>query len=150
MKDEIARLHAWIKEVPSKLQAFEEPELALRPQPGKWSKKEILGHLCDSALTNLQRFVRAQHEPLPYKVLTYNQDQWVERMNYRNLPSGHILNLWVVLNKQVAEVIANIPDERLLHSCRIADGSLVTLDWLVTDYVDHMEHHLNQIFRPFE
>jgi hypothetical protein len=143
----LERLNYWITEVPSRIHALQELELSVRPQPNKWSKKEILGHLCDSALTNLQRFVRAQYETQPYTVLKYAQNQWVELMDYQNLPFDHTLNLWMILNKQAAEVIERIPEGKLLYSCDIGEEKLVTLEWLVKDYVEHLEHHLEQIFR---
>jgi hypothetical protein len=106
----------------------------------------VLGHLCDSALTNLQRFVRAQYEAEPYQVQKYAQNQWVELMDYQHLPTAHVLDLWSCLNKQVAVVIAAIPDDKLTVPCNSGEEQTVTLEWLVTDYVDHMEHHLGQIF----
>src|SRR4030095_2595683 len=42
------------------LRLLQETEVSLKPAPGKWSKKEILGHLIDSATNNHQRFVRTQ------------------------------------------------------------------------------------------
>jgi hypothetical protein len=110
------------------------------------SKKEILGHLCDSALNNLQRFVRAQYEAQPYTVLKYVQNQWVELMDYQNLPVDHILSVWVNLNKQTVGVIAKIPEDRLQYLCDIGEEQIATLEWIIKDYADHMEHHLKQIF----
>lgn len=142
MKTTLESLIHWITELPSKIYALSEFDLSDRPQPNKWSKKEILGHLCDSALNNLQRFVRSQYEDQPYTVLKYAQNQWVEHMDYQNL----ILNLWLSLNKQIAEVIAKIPEDKLQNSCEIGEGQTVTLELIIKDYVDHMEHHLKQIF----
>ena len=33
-----------------------------KPFPEKWSKKEVIGHLIDSAQINLQRFTRCTYE----------------------------------------------------------------------------------------
>jgi hypothetical protein len=147
MKAILERLNYLIMEVPSRIQALSELDLSVQTRPNNWSKKEILGHLCDSSLTNLQRFVRAQYESQPYTVLKYAQNQWVELMDYQNLTADHILNLWVILNKQVAGVIANISEDRLLYSCEIGEEKIVTLEWLIKDYVEHLDHHLEQIFR---
>lgn len=46
-----------------RLQSIPEDIAAQKPAPGKWSKKEILGHLIDSAANNHQRFVRLQLQP---------------------------------------------------------------------------------------
>jgi hypothetical protein len=146
MKLTLERLNHWITELPSRMYALSEFELSTRPQPNKWSKKEILGHLCDSALNNLQRFVRAQYEDQPYTVIKYAQNQWVELMGYQNLPIDHIVDLWVNLNRQIVEVIAKITEDRLQNSCEIGEEQTVTLEWMIKDYLDHMEHHFKQIF----
>ncbi|MEC0270555.1 MULTISPECIES: DinB family protein [Paenibacillus] len=146
MKPTLESLNHWITEIPAKIYALSELDLSDRTQPNKWSKKEILGHLSDSALNNLQRFVRAQYEDQPYVVIKYAQNQWVELMNYQSLPIDHILNLWLSLNKQIAEVIAKIPEDKLQNSCKIDEEQTVTLEWLIKDYIEHLEHHLKQIF----
>ncbi|WP_090827507.1 DinB family protein [Paenibacillus sp. yr247] len=146
MKPTIESLNHWITELPAKIYAMSEFDLSDRTQPNKWSKKEILGHLSDSALNNLQRFVRAQYEDQPYVVIKYAQNQWVELMNYQNLPIDHIVNLWLSLNKQIAEVIAKIPEDKLQSSCEIGEEQTVTLEWIIKDYMEHLEHHLKQIF----
>ncbi|RUS46941.1 DinB family protein [Cohnella sp. AR92] len=145
MTHALAKLKELITEVPLKIQAIPEENLTAKPQPNKWSKKEILGHLCDSALVNLQRFVRAQYEPLPYQVLKYEQDQWVDRMNYRALPTAHLLNLWAALNNQIVAVLENISEDKLKNSCDVGEAKIVSLEWLIDDYLEHMEHHLRQI-----
>jgi hypothetical protein len=146
LESTLERLNHWIDVLPSKFESLSESELAERPQPNKWSKKEILGHLCDSALNNLQRFVRAQYEESPYRVLKYAQDQWVKLMGYQALPTAHILSLWVNLNRHAAEVLRNIPEDKLQTPCDIGEAQTVTLGWIAEDYVDHLEHHLKQIF----
>lgn len=146
IKPTLESLNHWITEIPAKIYALSELDLSDRTQPNKWSKKEILGHLSDSALNNLQRFVRAQYEDQPYVVIKYAQNQWVELMNYQSLPIDHILNLWLSLNKQIAEVIAKIPEDKLQNSCKIDEEQTVTLEWLIKDYIEHLEHHLKQIF----
>ncbi|GIO34281.1 MULTISPECIES: DinB family protein [Paenibacillus] len=145
MKNALERLNQAIAEVPAKFREMPEPELSLRPQPEKWSRKEILGHLCDSALNNLQRFVRSQYEPQPNQIIPYTQDEWVQLMGYQELPFDHVLMLWSSLNKQVAAVWERIPAERLDNVFLLGDGQTVTLQWVIDDYVDHLEHHLKQI-----
>lgn len=146
MKEVIARLHHWIEKIPASFNALSEAEISKRPQPNKWSKKEILGHLCDSAQNNLQRFIRAQYEEQPQTVIRYDQDAWVQLMGYQTLPFEQVLSLWVSLHKQVAAVMEHTPKERLQNTYPFGDGQPVTLEWMMRDYVDHLEHHLQQIF----
>ena len=120
-------------------------ELLQRPAPGKWSKAEILGHLIDSALNNLKRFTEIQFLPQPYTNVPYVQDALVAVNNYQELPLLHLLNLWKSLNQQILYVVANIPPGKLNYEVRTNEKDIKTLGWLITDYVAHMEHHLQQI-----
>ncbi|MFC5467463.1 DinB family protein [Cohnella suwonensis] len=142
----LERLDRYIAEVPPLVRAIPEASFSERRRPDKWSGKEILGHLCDSALTNTQRYVRAQYEPLPYRVLKCAQDDWVALMRYRDAPAAEVLALWEALNRQISRILANVPDERWLTPCDNGGEHPVTLAWLAEDYVAHMEHHLGQIF----
>ena len=59
---------------------FEKTDAAIleeKPESGKWSKKEILGHLIDSAINNIQRFTEIQNSEKPYVIKTYNSDALV-------------------------------------------------------------------------
>ena len=114
-----------------------------RSAPGKWSKKEILGHLVDSAANNHQRFVRAQFEDNPS--VTYEQDNWVSFQKYANEPVGNIIGLWINYNKHLAYLISIMPEDKLKNLCDIKQDKPVTLEWVITDYVRHLKHHLSQI-----
>ena len=84
--------------------------------PGTWSRKQILGHLVDSALNNIQRFGRAQHESEP-SLPDYDQPGWVSASGYQDRPWSDIVALWAVLNVHLAHVIARIPPEALKTPC---------------------------------
>src|SRR3569833_136704 len=116
-----------------------------KPAPGKWSNKEIIGHLCDSAMINLQRFVRCTYEE-QFK-LVYAQDEWVATQHYQEMNIDILLDLWRLLNSQIARVLTNYPAARWQAECDSGryQVSLQTVEWLATDYVNHLEHHLNQI-----
>lgn len=140
----ISKLQHHVMEVPKRFQSLSEEHASKRPAPAKWSKKEILGHLCDSAVNNVGRFVKAQYEQ-PYKVIGYQQDQWVNRQDYQNRPAAEIVQLWVCLNQSIIRVLSAMPGEKYGHLCELPDGSAVTLQWLANDYLEHMEHHLRQL-----
>jgi hypothetical protein len=59
------RLHYLCRIIPPLLLVIDEQTFSHKPAPGKWSKKEIPGHLVDSANNNHQRFLRAQFEDVP-------------------------------------------------------------------------------------
>ncbi|MEK4029947.1 DinB family protein [Pseudobacillus sp. FSL P4-0506] len=147
MQQVIESINHWLIKVPEVFSHFSEAEAARRPMPNKWSKKEILGHLCDSAINNLGKFISIQYEKQPFRLTPYNQNQWVELQDYQHITSEEIVHLWCSLNKKIIKVIDRIPDEKLAYQCDIGNNELKTLEWLIQDYLEHMEHHLkNQIF----
>lgn len=113
---------------------------------GKWVKKEILGHLIDSALNNHQRFVRAQLDN-PFIGPGYDQQAWVQVQRYRERSWRELVELWVALNRHVAAVIESVPPEKLQIPCIIGDREPASLEWWMRDYVRHLRHHLEQIAR---
>jgi hypothetical protein len=116
-----------------------------RPAPGKWSNKEIIGHLTDSAMMNLQRFVRCTYEE-NFK-LVYEQDEWVAAQHYQEMKIDDLLKLWQLLNFQITRVLSNYPADRWQSRCDNSkkDTELHTVEWLANDYVSHLQHHLDQI-----
>jgi len=116
-----------------------------KPSANKWSKKEIIGHLIDSAQVNLQRFVRCTYEE-KFKLI-YAQDEWVAAAHYQDAAIKEILDLWILLNRQIIRVLSNYPDTRVNTLCDTGKNeiSLHTVEWLAADYVVHMKHHLAQI-----
>lgn len=111
----------------------------------KWSKKEILGHLIDSALINLQRFIRCTYEE-NFK-LTYQQVEYVNIQQYQNMPVEDLLTLWRLINRQIVKVLKSYPNNRREAVCDTGKNALElhTVEFLVSDYLDHLLHHLNQI-----
>lgn len=142
----ITRLTAHVLDLPGKAAAFTPEQWQHKPAPNKWSKQEILGHLIDSAINNLKRFTDAQYMPSPYSVPKYQQDDVVRVNHYQQLPIDHLAALWQLLNQQILYVITHIPTEQLSTVITIPSGESKTLGWLIDDYADHLEHHLQQIF----
>jgi hypothetical protein len=142
----LLRLEKHIQEIPERFKQFNAEDLLHKPAPGKWSKQEILGHLIDSAINNLKRFTDSQYFPQPYTVIRYNQDELVIINRYQQMPLVQLLELWSALNKQVLQVASYIPAEKLAYTIITPSGDARTLEWLAIDYVEHMEHHLKQIF----
>lgn len=116
-----------------------------KPAPDKWSNKEIIGHLCDSAQINLQRFVRCTFEE-NFK-LTYEQNEWVAAQHYQDMNVDDLLQLWRLLNLQITRVLDNYPADRWQVQCDTnkKEIGLHTVEWLAQDYLVHLHHHLTQI-----
>ena len=145
ISDAVERLRKHINNVPVKFSEFDAQTVSTKPAPGKWSKKEILGHLVDSACNNHSRFVRPLFEDGPLKLIKYAQDDWVINQKYTDENTADIVTLWKAYNTHILHILSNFPEEKLSVKWDIA-GEIFDTEWLITDYVDHMEHHLKQIF----
>ncbi len=142
--DTAADLRSEIEKTLPRLRALDEAFAARDCGPGKWVRKEILGHLIDSAANNHQRFVRAAIAgELAFP--DYAQDEWVALQGYRRRPWRDLVDLFEELNGHVAHAMDAVPAGRRDAPCRIGGEAPVTLAWLMEDYVRHMRHHLAQI-----
>ncbi len=112
--------------------------------PGKWSRKEILGHLIDSASNNHQRFVRARLSS-EVSFPGYAQNQWVETQGYQSESWQNLVQLWAGFNRHILHFVSRIPEDSADNRCALDGNEPVTLRFLVDDYVRHLEHHLAQI-----
>lgn len=128
-----------------RFKTISEEEWSYKISPEKWSKKEILGHLCDSAFTNIRRFVITQYKE--NENIVYDQDFWVKAQNYQNISASEIISLWKVLNIQIVHIVENIPDEALQRTCDTTktEPRTFTLEYLIQDYIDHLQYHLKTI-----
>ncbi len=70
-----------------------EQESRLPFREGGWTRKQILGHLIDSALNNHQRFVRAALDGT-YEGPSYQQEGWVEMHGYGSMEWSALLEHW--------------------------------------------------------
>jgi hypothetical protein len=112
--------------------------------PGGWSRKQVMGHLIDSASNNHQRFVRAaQQASLEFP--GYDQAGNVRLQAPQEADWALLVSLWATYNRYLAHVIARLPASKLETVCRIGSGEPVSLSFVATDYVAHMVHHLRQI-----
>jgi hypothetical protein len=121
-----------------------EADASRQPAPGRWSKKEILGHLIDSAANNHQRFVRAQLAP-SLEFPAYEQERWVAAQAYATESWPDLVELWLLYNRHLLHVLGAMPEASLAVACAIGGKAAVPLSEIVSGYVDHLENHLAQI-----
>lgn len=130
------------------------------PSPEKWSKIQIIGHLIDSALNNVGRFIRLQKtQDLIFD--GYDQKYWVEAQHYQNSDWVDTINLFHLINAQIASMVDQIPGEilslpREKHSIswplyfEKSPKNPFTLEFMIWDYIAHIENHLKQIFTDYQ
>jgi hypothetical protein len=121
------------------------PALADKPwRPGGWTRKQIVGHLLDSATNNRQRFVRATTKG-KYAGPKYEQEAWVVAHGYAEQNWDDILLWWSAEHEILMAIVDRIPEDKLEALCRVGDDEPVTLGFLIEDYLRHQKHHLAQI-----
>ena len=124
------------------------PEIAGRkPSPDAWSKKEIIGHLIDSAANNHQRFVRAAQN-LAGDFPAYNQNRWVEVQCYNEMSWPELVEFFSLYNRHLYRVMDVLPEDVLNNPCNIGKEDPVTLEFVIKDYLRHLRQHLEQILGP--
>ncbi|MFN0275243.1 MAG: DinB family protein [Chitinophagales bacterium] len=145
MKGVIAELHQLLQTYVPVFSKISMMEFSDKPVPGKWSKKEIVGHLIDSAQNNLRRFIAVQTEKNPH--IVYDQDHWVASNDYQNMDAEEVIMLWKLMNERICVVLKNMNPENYERTVNtgIEKISLKTIAWLAEDYVKHLKHHINQV-----
>jgi hypothetical protein len=111
---------------------------------GGWTRKQIVGHLLDSAANNRQRFVRAASEG-KYKGPKYAQDAWVAAHGYANQTWETLLGWWETEHEILIAVVDQIPEDRLEANCVVGSDAAVTLRFLIEDYIAHQRWHVKQL-----
>lgn len=151
----VARWRHVVDNTAASLHRLTDEKARERPAPGKWSIKEIVGHLIDSAANNHRRFVIAQIRPgLTFD--GYEQDDWVSLQRYQESPWPALVDLWRAYNHHLMQLASAIPPYVLdkpdtnhnfydIASRSVAKGEPTTLGFFIDDYVFHLEHHIKQI-----
>lgn len=144
MKELSQKLLGVIGEAEPKLRKTNAAETTKPVLAGGWSRKQVIGHLIDSASNNHQRFVRAALQA-SLDFPGYEQDGFVRAQAPQEADWELLVSLWAAYNRYLAHVIAHLPESKLGTPCRIGSGEEVTLDFLAKDYLRHLVHHLRQI-----
>jgi len=156
MKEVIQDFRKTIETASDRLLKISEKQSAQYPAPNKWSPKQIIGHLVDSAANNHQRFVRAQFKD-DLVFVGYDQEEWVDIQNYQQESWPELVQLWKSFNLHIAHLVENIPEQKLKQQCRehslnkiawklVSENEPATLEYMIVDYIGHMKNHLNQIY----
>ena len=152
----LADFRGTIASATTRLRDIPETQSRQKNSPDEWSPIEVVGHLIDSAANNHQRFVRAQStDDLVFT--GYEQEHWVSSQKYRDESWPDVIQLWSSYNLHLLHLASAIPEDiltkpRSRHTLDQIAFNLVdknepaTLEYLVRDYVDHLRHHLDQIF----
>ena len=126
------------------LQSITEATASGVDSKGVWTRRQVLGHLLDSAANNHIRFVDAAING-EYSGPKYDSDEWVRLHDYANLSWSFLLEQWHVRNVMLAQVVDHIPEDKLAAQCTIGEDKPVTLKFVIEDYLDHLDSHVSEI-----
>ena len=141
--DFLSRKRAELEEHHAELSGLSEPEVSVQPSADRWSIKQVLGHLIDSAANNHQRFIRLEGSDIRFPY--YDQNLWVAANHYQSSEFGFLLQLWYNYNLQILHLLRFVPASSLEHKWLREDGSEVTMAFVIEDYFQHLAHHLDKI-----
>jgi hypothetical protein len=148
--------HETVVNATTRLRDIPAPQSRQKSSPDDWAPIEILGHLIDSAANNHQRFVRAQFtDELVFP--GYEQNEWVSAQKYADASWPDLIQLWSSYNLHLHHLAAVIPaavltKPRATHNLNqiafrpVDQSQATTLEYFIRDYLDHLRHHLDQIF----
>src|SRR5215510_10795512 len=134
MKKVTEELQRIVLDYTDKISSISEKEFSAKPLPTKWSKKEVLGHLIDSAQNNMRRFICGQYESSPPHII-YDQDFWVSANAYGQAKSEHVIQMWQLFNNRLCDVLNTMPSSNYGKVCNTGRTSeqLHSLEWLAED-----------------
>jgi DinB superfamily len=145
MNELIAQITNRIAQVNTYVNGISEADFTQKESPEKWSKKEILGHLADSAQNNIRRMVVGQYQADAH--IVYSQNNWVKAADYQHYDTQKLLLFWSLLNEHFCIVLSNLPQEnyQTLSNWSQAEPDFQTLEYIAHDYLKHLDHHLTQM-----
>lgn len=146
MQETIHELKEIIEKFSADFSGQDTSTMQAKPFADKWSKKEVIGHLIDSAHTNLRRFLVGQYDN-KYPI-RYDQNFWVKANNYQETSLSEIILFWKLINERICSVLKNMPVEnyiKVVNTGTEKTPEMHSLQWLAQDYVKHLKHHINQV-----
>jgi len=111
---------------------------------GKWTAREILGHLADTELVFLARlkFLLAKDNPT---VLPMDQDDWARKFSYRKQDLELMKETFRALRGNVIAIAKSATPEDLARRGVHPEHADYTVRYVIDHTAEHAEHHLGQL-----
>ena len=122
------------------LRGLSAADLDARPDPGRWSLRQVVVHLLDSDLVGADRMKRVIAEDRP-SLLAYDQDAFLARLGYDATDPAVAAELFALNRRHTAAILRRLPDDAFRRVGVHSENGPMTLEQLVGVYVRHVEHH---------
>jgi uncharacterized damage-inducible protein DinB len=124
-----------------KLKALPEDKANHAYADGKWTVKEVIGHLADGERVfayRLTRIARGDKTPLA----GFDENAWAKRAPHRRRPIGAVVDELIAVRRATLALIDSL-DEAAIQNTTTANNNTVSgraLCWIIAG---HTEHHLD-------
>ncbi|MCL6260563.1 DinB family protein [Aquiflexum sp. TKW24L] len=118
-----------------------EEKSLLAYEPGKWTGKEVLGHIIDTDRIMTFRalcFARGEKAALP----GFDQDQYVATADFNSVLLSDLLEDFEQSRKALVTLTKNLPESSYTNIGN-ANGFKVSVRALIYIIAGHSQHHLN-------
>jgi hypothetical protein len=123
------------------LKTFTEDQGNYSYADGKWTVKEVIGHVIDTERIMAYRalaFARSEGQSLP----GFEQDDYVAESNFKQRTLDDIINEFRTVRESNILLFKSL-DEEILNRRGTASGSEVTVLALIYIIAGHEKHHMN-------
>ena len=134
------QLASQLTEVEGLLASIDDTAALARYAPGKWSIKEVLGHLCDAERIfgyRLLRISRGDRTPLA----GFDEDAYVPAGEFDARPLRSLVNEFKAVRQATLALVESVPAERWGERGE-ASGTAISARALAYILVGHVVHHL--------
>lgn len=123
-----------------RLRALSEATGDHRYGPGKWTVKEVLGHMADTERVfayRLLRVARADATPMP----AFDEQAWAKAAPHARRPLEEVVDELVAVRRATLPLVRSL-DEAALARAGTASGRSITARALCWIIPGHVQHHL--------
>jgi len=140
-------MHAQIGEVTTLLAGVTPTQADYSYAPGKWTLKEVVGHLADTERVfgfRALHISRGDQSPLP----SFDQDAWLPQGRFHVLPFAQVLEQWVTARRANLAALEGTPSAAAERS-GVVSGHPATVRALYHILPGHVTYHVALIKRDY-
>jgi uncharacterized damage-inducible protein DinB len=116
-------------------------DLLAFPVPGTWSIQQIVLHIVDSDLVLSDRMKRVIAEEKPL-LMGFDESKFAVRLHYDVQDANLACEVFAANRRLMGNILKHLPDETFERVGIHSERGKVTLNDLLANAVNHLQHHL--------